>query len=121
MITENTERQEKRSQIAAIWAQIHELHQQREALEIELTQPIPWLENTAKRIVIDDGDAVRLTINAKPLIDFLFNSDITAEKVDDKTYVYVNYILPEHETILLLYGAEIETPPAVIEILEPLI
>ena len=110
MIIENNSIEQKQAQIAAIWEEIHTLHQQREALEAELKQPVAWLENTEKRIIIDDGDAVRLTINAKALIDYLFSSDITAEKIGDKTYVYVNYILPEHETILLLYGAEIETP-----------
>ena len=112
MIIENTTIEQKKAQIAAIWEQIHTLHQQREALEAELKQPVAWLENTSLRIVIDDGDAVRLTINAKALIDYLFNSDITAEKIGDKTYVYVNYILPEHEEILLLYGAEIESAPS---------
>ena len=117
MIIENNSSEQKQAQIAEIWNQIHELHQQREALEEELRQPVPWLENTEKRIIIDDGDAVRLTINAKALIDYLFNSDITAEKIGNKTYVYVNYILPEHETILLMYGAEIETPQIENEIL----
>lgn len=112
MIIENNTIEQKRAQIAAIWEQIHTLHQQREALENELKQPVEWLENTAKRIIIDDGDAVRLTINAKALIDYLFQSDITAEKIGDKTYVYVNYILPEHESVLLLYGAEIENAPS---------
>lgn len=112
MITENTTNTEKQAQISAIWEEIHTLHQQRETLENELKQPVAWLENTAKRIIIDDGDAVRLTINAKALIDYLFQSDITAERVEDKTYVYVNYILPEHESLLILYGAEIENAPS---------
>jgi hypothetical protein len=111
MIIENNIIAEKQAQIAAIWEEIHTLHQQRESLEAELLQPAGWYENTAKRIIIDDGDAVRLTINAKALIDYLFSSDITAEKIGDKTYVYVNYILPEHESILILYGAEIENAP----------
>lgn len=109
MIIENTTIEQKKAQIYAIDEELHLLHVQRETLVNELIQPVAWLENTSFRIVIDDGDAVRLTINAKQLIDFLFQSDITAEKIGNKTYVYVNYILPEHKEILLLYGAEIES------------
>lgn len=104
----NNERKEKRELIATKWGEINTLHREIETLENEIRQPVAWLENTAKRIILDNNDIVLLTINAKELVDYLFESDITAEKVDDKTYVYVGYILPEHEQILLAYGAEIE-------------
>ena len=105
----NNERKEKRELIATKWDEINALHREIEVLDEEIRQPVAWLENTAKRIILDNDDIVLLTINAKELVDYLFESDITAEKVDDKTYVYVGYILPEHEQILVAFGAEIET------------
>ena len=78
------------------------------ALEEQLRQPAPWHEDTPLRIVISSDDAVKLMINAKALIDYLFESDITAIKESENTYVYVSYLLPEHETILKANGAEVE-------------
>ena len=112
MITINNRNEILQQQIDTAWGEINERHRLIEALEQAKREPVAWKEQTEKRIIIDDNDAVMLTINAKPLIDYLFeNETITAEKVDDKTYVYVNYILPEHEAILTANGAEIETNP----------
>jgi hypothetical protein len=108
MIIINNERREKKELIATKFSEINIMHKEIEVLENELGQPVTWLEKTVKRIILDNEALVLLTINAKLLIDYLFESDITAEKVEGNTYVYVEYILPEHEVILLNYGAEIE-------------
>ena len=97
------------SQIAAILAQMEILNAEHSALQLQKLEPVPWHENTDKRIVISSDDAVKLMINAKSLIDYLFNSDITAIKEGENTFVYVNWIEPEHEQILIENGAEIET------------
>lgn len=98
-------------QIDTAWGEINERHRLIEALEEAKRAPVEWMEATTKRIVLDNNDIVLLTINAKALIDYLFESDINVEKMGDKSYVYVNFIDPAHEPILLANGAEIETNP----------
>jgi len=112
MITIINRKQEIESQMAECWAIIREKENEMEALRELLRQPVEWDEGTTKRIVMDNASIVNLTINAKALIDYLFENDtIEVVKVDDVAYIYVNYILPEHEAILLANGAEIETNP----------
>lgn len=109
MIIENNRNEIIQAQIDQYWGEINERHRAIEQLEEAKRQPVEWEEQTTLRIILDNDDVVKLTINAKELIDYLFESDITAVKVDGKVYVYVNFILPEHQEILLQYGAEIET------------
>jgi len=112
MITVINRKQEIESQMQECWAIIRQKENELEALRELLRQPVEWDEGTTKRIVMDNANIVNLTINAKALIDYLFENDtIEVVKVDDVAYIYVNYILPEHEAILLANGAEIETNP----------
>jgi hypothetical protein len=105
----NNERNEKRALIAEKFTAINAMHREIETLEDELRLPVEWYEQTAMRIILDNNSIVLLTINAKALIDYIFASDITVEKVDAKSYIYVSYINEAHEPILVGFGAVIET------------
>lgn len=68
----------------------------------------PWLEMTAIRIYLSNEAVIALLMQAKPLVDFVFNSGLTIEQCEGGSYVYVNFILDEHRAILTGAGGIIE-------------
>ena len=69
-------------------------------LQDELLLPAPWEYNTQYRIILTADDTSNLVINYKPLIDYVFSSDLQVIKDNNIFYVYCNFILPEHQIIL---------------------
>lgn len=119
MITENTQRQEKRNQIAQLFEQIHLLHVEREALEAELNQPIPWAQDTNFRVKLSPDAMLKIMLADKALFDSIYSDpNILAEKIELDTYVYLNFIyepteehpeLPAHVTLINNSGGIIES------------
>lgn len=118
MITENTERQEKRILIKQLENQIHLLHVEREALEVELTQPIPWAQQTNFRVKLSPDAMLKVMLEDKALFDSIYSDpNILAEKIDQDIYVYLNFIyepteenpeVPAHQTLITNSGGIIE-------------
>lgn len=68
-----------------------------------------WMEDTALRIFFSYQVITNMLLTSKPLVDLVFNSGLTVEQVDGGSYVYLNYILPEHLGIIQAAGGVVET------------
>jgi hypothetical protein len=109
MIVLNEERNAIRAQMAGLLTQAESLNAQYAELKAQLNQPLPWLEDTAMRAIIPDQVLAKIWLQNENLVNAIRQSpDVKAEKDGDITYVYLNFIYPADEALIVSCGGNIE-------------
>lgn len=109
MIQNNETRAAIRTQMAELLAQAKVINESYSALHAQLNEPLPWLEETNFRLVLSDAAIMKIWLQNEALVNAIRQSpDIKAEKDDTTTYVYLNYIYPEDEALIVSCGGNIE-------------
>lgn len=112
MIIESTRIKLIDEELKVLGQQMNALRGRVNELQTAKKQPTPWYQQTSLRLVLTDMVIMKIWLANELLVTAIKQSpDIIAEKDGETTYVYLNYVNPEDEALILQSGGKIEVRP----------
>lgn len=112
MIIESTRIKLIDEELRVVAQQMNALRGRVNELQTAKKQAAPWYDLTAMRLVLTDMAIMKIWLENEPLVNMIRQEpSIIAEKDGELTYVYLNFLNPEDETLILKSGGKIELKP----------